>query len=901
MVEIRLLGQRDLRSRDGTSLQGVLSGSKRLALFAYLVLARPRGFHSRDRLLALLWPESDEASARNALNNMLYHLRRAIGEGTISTRGAGDVGVSAEALWCDVWAFEAALETGRPEDALELYRGALLEGFHVSGASSEFSHWLDGERGRLRRMHGEVLEHMAARAEEAGDLARAVDWWRKRAAAEPYSGRVATRLMEALERAGNRAGALQHARVYERLVEEEFGAPPDPEVLTLAERLRTEPAEDTGTEAEKSSRARVVGADSVESRPSQETSAQGKPPKSSPGAPEPEDPPFEAGAPPTGADRSSKEDATASPSVADLPPTFPASWRVMVTAAVVILALTGGASLMLDGNVDDGLVGLVEGRIVVLPFENHTSEPSLDPVGRMTADWITQGLSRTGLAQVVPAATALASARHIQENSQGTGQNRGDRTPARRLAEDTGAELVITGAFYRERDSLHLQAQVTDARTGELVGALRPTASPTDDPMKAIELLRQRVLVALAVRVDPELATHAEMVSQPPSYDAYRAYTAGMEHFLGRDYRPAIEHFSRAHAFDSTYTLPLLHAAMAHMNRGEWAAADSLTGLVDRTRLAPYDQVEFDGIRGAVTGDNVAAYEAAREGVRLAPGARWYYQLGRQALRLGRAEEAAQALLAERPTRGWLPYWRVLTQAFHLLGEHEREREAAERAQALHPDDPNPLLYEARAWAALGRTEEMSEEIEQLIRARLLMPHGKAPDPGRFMVRTAGELRAHGHGAGGQELYGRAIEWYRSRPEVKRDTDRWRRGLADALYGAARWKEAEVLYRTLAWEDPENLNLQGIVGVLAARQGRTAEADRISDEFAVLEQPYLRGAHTLWRVRIAAQLGREDEAVDLLREAMSQGQPNGIHLHTVPDLYPLRDHPGFRELVRIKG
>lgn len=870
MVEIRLLGQRDLRSRDGTSLQGVLSGSKRLALFAYLVLARPRGFHSRDTLLALLWPESDEPSARNALNNMLYHLRSAIGEGAFSTRGAGEVGVSTEALWCDVWAFERALEAGRPEEALELYRGALLEGFHVSGASSEFNRWLDGERGRLRRMHGEALEHMAERAEEVGDFARAVDCWRNRAAAEPYSGRVATRLMEALERAGNRAGALLHARAYERLVEEELGAPPDPEVLALAERLRTEPTKHPGTEAE----------------------------KSAPGAPEPEDPPLEADATPTSADQSSKEDGRASPSVADLPTTFPTSWRILVTGAVVILALAVGASLMLDGNVDDGLV---EGRIVVLPFENLTSEPSLDPVGRMTADWITQGLSRTGLAQVVPAATALASSRRIQENTTGAGRNSGDQAPARLLAEETGAELVITGAFYRERDSLHFQAQVTEARTGELVGAIRPTASLTDDPMMAIELLRQRVLVTLAVRLDPELATHAEVIRQPPSYDAYRAYTAGVEHFLGRNHGAAIEHFSRAHAFDSTYTLPLLLSAAAHMNRGDWAEADSLTGLVDRTRLAPYDQVEFDAIRGWITGDNRAAYEAAREGVRLAPGARWYYQLGQQALRLGRAEEAARVLPTEGPTRGWLPYWSVLTRAYHFLGEHEREHEAAERAQDLHPNDPGPLFFEARAWAALGLSEETSEEIEELIQARLLMPHGKAPGPGWFMSRTAGELRAHGHGAAAQELYGRAIEWYRARPEAEHDTERWRRGLAYALYGANHWKEAEALYRTLAGEDTERLDLQGIVGVLAARQGNTAEAEQISNGLAALERPYLRGEHTLWRARIAAQLGREDEAVDLLREAMSQGQPYDTYLHTDPDLDPLRDHPGFRELARIKG
>ncbi len=41
-------------------------------------------------------------------------------------------------------------------------------------------------------------------------------------------------------------------------------------------------------------------------------------------------------------------------------------------------------------------------RVVVVPFENQTGDPSLDPLGRMIADWTTQGLLQTGLAEVIP-------------------------------------------------------------------------------------------------------------------------------------------------------------------------------------------------------------------------------------------------------------------------------------------------------------------------------------------------------------------------------------------------------------------------------------------------------------------------------------------------------------------
>ena len=52
--------------------------------------------------------------------------------------------------------------------------------------------------------------------------------------------------MRALVAAGDRAGALQHARVYEVLMEQELDAPPDREVVALAAELRRAEAAEIG-------------------------------------------------------------------------------------------------------------------------------------------------------------------------------------------------------------------------------------------------------------------------------------------------------------------------------------------------------------------------------------------------------------------------------------------------------------------------------------------------------------------------------------------------------------------------------------------------------------------------------------------------------------------------------
>ena len=84
MIQLYVLGAPDLR-RDGADVRSVLTQQKRLALLTYLATATPRGFHSRDTLLNLFWPELDQERARNALRQSLHYLRRALGEDAVAS------------------------------------------------------------------------------------------------------------------------------------------------------------------------------------------------------------------------------------------------------------------------------------------------------------------------------------------------------------------------------------------------------------------------------------------------------------------------------------------------------------------------------------------------------------------------------------------------------------------------------------------------------------------------------------------------------------------------------------------------------------------------------------------------------------------------------------------------
>lgn len=130
MVFLRLFGSVELQSDCDHELRAVLAQPKRLALLAYLAAARPTGFHRRDTLLGLFWPELDQERGRAALRQAIYTLRQALGSDVIITRGDADIAINREALTSDVVQFRARL-AGEPANAVTLYRGDLLNGFFL--------------------------------------------------------------------------------------------------------------------------------------------------------------------------------------------------------------------------------------------------------------------------------------------------------------------------------------------------------------------------------------------------------------------------------------------------------------------------------------------------------------------------------------------------------------------------------------------------------------------------------------------------------------------------------------------------------------------------------------------------------------------------------------------------
>jgi predicted Zn-dependent protease len=262
---------------------------------------------------------------------------------------------------------------------------------------------------------------------------------------------------------------------------------------------------------------------------------------------------------------------------------------------------------------------------------------------------------------------------------------------------------------------------------------------------------------------------------------------------------------------------------------------------------------------------------------------------------------AVEVLERLDPEAGWMPswtpYWRRLTEAYHMLGDHRRECEAAQRGRRQHPESTAAVSYEARAYAAMGDVDATRRIADESVTL--------GPDPfatvGDVWFTAARELRTHGNVAAGTSMLERAIEWQRDECSGARQSFSTHVVFARMLYDAAEWTDAFATLSALQRQRPDDVEIAGYLGAIAARQGDVAAAHSAVSALRAKTGRFHFGKHLAWCARISAVLGDEPAAQSFLRGAFARGYSYDIDLHTDVDLALLSNHDWYQQLLRPKG
>jgi DNA-binding SARP family transcriptional activator/tetratricopeptide (TPR) repeat protein len=541
MLRLQTLGGLALE-RDGTPLIGA---APRRRLLALLALVAGHGTHglTRDKLLAYLWPESDTSRARNSLKQALFSLRQTLDPEAIATYG-GSVRLDPTAIEVDVWEFEDALDRGHPAEAVAVYRGAFLDGFFVEGLG-ELEAWAESERRRLSRRRTDALQRLAERTAATGDLLASVHWWRLVAAAEPLGSTGVLGLMRALVAAGDRAGALEHYRLYETTIQVELGVPADEPVRELAERLRCLRA-------------------SVTPPPTLPVAAAAT--ASPAAAPTFRPPPLVAAF------------GAASAAVVPVPVnrTMTPGVAAYVGPLLVVLGLAGGVRLFPPARAS-GTAVENPARLTVLPFES-LGDPQTRDLGRGFDALLASGLDGLEEFRVVPATPARGQTRPWTPSA------------ASDLARRAGARLYVTGRLVADHGRLRATASLRDrANANREVGRAEAEAGSGELFALADEIVRG--LVADRHRAPGERLARSAATSTR-SLPALKAYLEGERELRADRHPAAADAFYRAVRADTAFALAYYRLSVAADRAGEAEKALWAAGLAARfsDRLSEHDR-----------------------------------------------------------------------------------------------------------------------------------------------------------------------------------------------------------------------------------------------------------------------------------------------------------------------
>jgi TolB-like protein/DNA-binding SARP family transcriptional activator len=504
-----------LDSDESTAVRAVQR--RRLALLSILATGADGGV-SRDRLIGCLWPDTPADQARRFLADSLYALRRSLGQDAILARG-DNLLLNPAVVRSDVGEFRLAIARGDTTAAIALYAGPFLDGF-VMPDTVEFETWADGERERAAREFAAALESVVTRSEASGDMYAAVETLRRLAAHEPFSSRVALRLMHALEAGGDRAAALQHARVHEALLREALELEPDPEITNFVRQLR-------------------------EARPATEQPTR-------PAAAEQPD-----RLPPS--DRPDRPAAVEQPAGVVPAPRRPPRRRPAFAAALVILGVVGtGAAYLYSGGraetsaptMAGGAVADATPGIAVLPFVDVSAEGD----GEYFSDGITDELITT---------LAGVEGLHVVARTSAF-TFKGQSLSASEIAARLKVRYVLEGSVRRSGDRLRITAQLVDAMTGFPVWT-EAFDRERHDMFAVQHEIAQAIVAALRERLGDAGASPLPRRQAPAGVEAWEMYARGMYLLnagASRDALPrAIALFEQATAAEPSYAAA--HAALA--------------------------------------------------------------------------------------------------------------------------------------------------------------------------------------------------------------------------------------------------------------------------------------------------------------------------------------------------
>ncbi len=584
------------------------------------------------------------------------------------------------------------------------------------------------------------------------------------------------------------------------------------------------------------------------------------------------------------------------------------SWRVAAIAGVVVMLVLGAVSVRSVLKSKTGEAS-EEIRLVVLPFAN-LGPPSDEYFAAGITDAITARLAGIHGLGVISRQSAV--------------QYKSRERNAHAIGKDLSVEYILEGTVYRERPSdpnskvriIPQLVRVSDNR--------HIWSDILDDDMSEVfrvqSDLAERVAQALDVKLlEPERRV---LMSRPTdNIEAYEHYLRGYEYFyrsvIESDVTIALQMYKKATELDPSFALAHAGLSRAHMQT-YWFHYDHSEERLDLARKAVDRAIELDPdlpeahmALGHYYYHGYLDYDHALEELEIARKSRpndWEVLswIGFVQRRLGKFKQALPNIrkaLELDPLSSFLS--KEVGSTFMLLRQYPDAERHFQRAISLSPDVP--VAYAYKAWLHV-LAEGDAEEAKAVLRQA---KQNTDPSESELFALKSVLVDVYDRNYEGAVAKLSAWEetafadplWYIPKAQLYAQIH----GLmGEAQQAQTYYESARDLLEARLAEQPEEARFHSALGLAYAGLGQKQRAIE-EGELAVKLMPLTREAwQGSFRVRdmasIYANIGEFDAAVEQLEHLLSIPAEISIPLLQLdPEWDPLRDHPGFKQLLEGGG
>jgi class 3 adenylate cyclase/tetratricopeptide (TPR) repeat protein len=523
---------------------------------------------------------------------------------------------------------------------------------------------------------------------------------------------------------------------------------------------------------------------------------------------------------------------------------------------------------------------LLEEKIAVPPFENFTTDDAFNAVSQMAAHWITTELIELADANVV---SYPSSAFYTNTSEASMPLKSG-------FARQTGAVNIIRGAFGftgADKDSLVFWASIISTKTGEpLQVEFDKAYCDAVDPLTCIRQMSNEIKGYWKSKNDKVLS--------PPNYNAYKEYLLARETWDGPDDSIPEHHLRESIRLDPHF-LDAYFLLMDHFynQRNPQEAWDTLRSMQAKfTDLTPRQENYMMYLEEDLKGRRLSAFNHFMK----------EYAIDPKDIFVNTSAMVMAQIYLNDPDKVLLFFNEIdidsldlqecfyclervmlALQAYLLKGEEEKAKQMAEKVKmyAVKRDDYHRLV---EWYIATNDTASVNSLLENLSTQDLDRDY-------RYLSFVAGRQAMLQGNIPLRNYYAdMAIRLYGKGPT---------RNLARAYYLKDQLETSEKIYLELLKSDSSDARLYAELGLIYAKRREIAKAESMLRKIDQLKQPFDYGETPYMKGRIKAHLGDTRAAVQLLTQALDEGQLffNSVTFDGDPDLLILKDDTNYRALV----